>query len=107
MTDTPEVPPPPRTPADLYFRGRGWRASVPSAVVIALVTTIGTTISTQCSSPRAEIEKISVRLDSIEAAQRAVLDRVEHDAHDAARRDALQDAQIERTSAELGALRNR
>jgi hypothetical protein len=103
--NTPEIPPPPPLPSipPVSFRGNGWRATIPAAVVIAIVTTVGTSVVSQLANPLTEIraeqkrqaDAIGRRLDAIEASQRAVLDRVEHDARDAANRDAIQDMRIE------------
>lgn len=38
--NTPEIPPPPKTP-NVHLRGNGWAAALPSAVVVALITTFG------------------------------------------------------------------
>jgi hypothetical protein len=105
----PEIPPPPNVPSmpPISVRGPGWRASVPSALVIAVVTTMGTAGVTRCTEDptaaaeqRRQFDHIARRLDAIEAGQRAVLDRVERDATAAANRDAIQNVQLE-------ALRNR
>lgn len=67
---TPEIPPPPKLPTDapppLVVRGAGWRASIPSAVIVALITTTGTVLAQACTSSR-DIEQITKRLDRIEA----------------------------------------
>lgn len=71
MTDTPEIPPPPRTPRIDVSAGK-WRASVPQAVVIALITTLGTTIAqafvsrSEAQEIRSRLERIETRLESIE-----------------------------------------
>lgn len=91
MSARDEIPPPPRTPSGVEppveVRGpRGWRASIPSAVVIALITTLGTAVSTHCTAPdpRPELDRIGDRLGKIER-------RLEG----AEARDAQQDAKIE------------
>jgi hypothetical protein len=72
MSDqAPEIPPPPRTPR-LDFRAGTWRASIPSAVVIALITTMGTTVAqafvsaSEANEIRAQLGRIETRLESLE-----------------------------------------
>lgn len=98
---TPEIPPPPRMPSvpSMSVRGPGWTITVPGALLVALLTTVGTTAAAYLTRDppldRRAIDKISARLDAIEQSQRAILDRVEHDARDASNRDAIQNIQIE------------
>ncbi len=63
--NTPEIPPPPHTPRFHVAAGR-WRASIPSAVIIALITTAGTVAAQAFTSAR-DVEEIKTRLDRIEA----------------------------------------
>jgi hypothetical protein len=64
---TPEIPPPPNTPRIMLESGRGrWRASIPSAVIVALITTVGT-VAAQYVTSSQDVEEIKSRLDRIEA----------------------------------------
>lgn len=38
--NTPEIPPPPKTPR-VNLHGNGWAVSIPAAVVVALITIVG------------------------------------------------------------------
>jgi sensor domain CHASE-containing protein len=72
VSSPPEIPPPPRTPR-FEARAGKWRLSIPQAVLVALITTAGTTATSAMLSAsdakdiRARLERIEARLERLEA----------------------------------------
>jgi len=74
------IPPPPKTPTLGHVRGPGW--SIPGAVAVALITTLGTTIATRVSAPddtaslRAEVRELRDAVSQLRLEQTALLTKL-------------------------------
>lgn len=87
----------------IEIRSRGWRASVPGALIIALVTSLTTAATVRYSGSPSEgrgserLQRVEERLSSIESTQRTMLEalnRTADEARNARAIDALDKAQI-------------
>ncbi len=85
------------------FKAPGFRAMIPSALVIAIITALSTSLTSRCNSGYEDLERVQRqnydslerRLMGIENSQKDIIQRIDRESQQQSNRDLMQDLAIQ------------